>query len=298
VSEESRVDPAEALSRAKQAIERQAAEIEALRARLADEQFARELRQALVLAASAGAIAAPVTHSRLLELIVQTSMHVTSAEAAALFLVNEESQELVFEIALGPHATAVQDLRVPLGHGIAGLVAVTGQPMIVADADRDPRQAADIARTAGYTPRSILCVPLLYTDRVIGVLEVLNKQDARSFTPADMETLGLFAKQAGVAIEQSFTIRNVSELLTVSLDDLPGSTDEQKRALQHGARRFARHLKGAPLYDRALDLAALVREIAWSGESELRLCETILRSFAEYLRSRPASSAPEMERWP
>jgi GAF domain-containing protein len=298
VNEEGHVDSGEALSRAQEVVKHQAAEIEALRARLGDEQFARELRQALCLAASAGTIAAPVTHSRLLELIVQTSMQVTSAEAAGLFLIDEEAQQLQIKVALGTRAAAIRDLRVPLGHGIAGLVAVTGQPMIVADADRDPRQASDIARAVGYTPRSILCVPLHYNDRVIGVLELLDKQGTRSFIPADMELLSIFAEQAAIAIEQSFTIRNVSELLAVSLEGLWGSTDDEKRALQQGARSFARHLEGAPLYDRALDLAALVREIVWCGESELKLCESILQSFAEHLRSQPASSPPKIERWP
>src|SRR5262249_54484532 len=151
---------------------------------------------------TAATIAVPVTHSRLLELIVETAMQVTAAEAAALFLVDEARQELAFEIALGPHAAAARALRVPLGHGIARLVAVTGQTMMVADADKDPRAAADIAAAIGYTPRSILCVPLLSNDRIVGVLEVLDKHGTRPFDPTDGDLLGLFGKQAAVAIEQ------------------------------------------------------------------------------------------------
>src|SRR5206468_5403043 len=117
-----------------------------------------------------------VTHSRLLEMIVQTAAQVISARAASLFLINRQTQELVFEVALGQKAEDVKKFTVPLGHGIAGLVAVSGQPIAVSDASKDPRQAADIARSVGYVPQTILCVPLFYNDQIIGVLELLDKE--------------------------------------------------------------------------------------------------------------------------
>src|SRR5215218_274795 len=162
MSDESRAREQDALARAQEIIARQTEEIERLRRRLADERIVDDLQEALTLAAAAGTIASPVTHSRLLEMIVETAAHVISARAAALFLIDEEAEELVFEVALGSKAEEVKKFRVPLGHGIAGLVAVSGQPMAVSDAESDPRQAADIAQSVGYTPQSILCVPLFY----------------------------------------------------------------------------------------------------------------------------------------
>ncbi len=173
---------ATALAAAHETIQRQAEELEHLRRRLKDEKAVEDLRASLSLAGIAGAIASPVSHGELLEMIVRTAAHVISARAGSLFLIDEESEELVFEVAIGPKAQEVRKFRVPLGHGIAGLVAVTGQPMAVSDAERDPRQAADIARSVGYTPQTILCVPLYYRDEVIGVLELLDKQGAPSFT--------------------------------------------------------------------------------------------------------------------
>jgi GAF domain-containing protein len=225
-------------------------------------------------------------------------MHVTSAKQAALFLIDEETQELRFETTIGPHAAQIRSLRIPLGHGIAGLVAQTGEPMVVTDADRDPRQAADIARAAGYTPKNILCVPLVYGDRIIGALEMMDKQGAHSFAASDIETLGFFAKQAAVAIEQSLVTRNISQLLTTSLETLWTSAEKPKEALQQHARSFGHHLEMLPLYDRALDLAGFVHEIVSAGESEVKLCEAVLRSLTEYLRSRSPSSAAELQRLP
>jgi GAF domain-containing protein len=285
MNDESRAGEQGALASAQETITQQAEEIERLRRRLANERLAEDLREALTLAAAAGTIASPVTHSRLLEMIVETAAHVISARAAALFLIDEEAEELVFEVALGSKAEEAKKFRVPLGHGIAGLVAVSGQPMAVSDAESDPRQAADIARSVGYTPQSILCVPLFYHDQIIGVLELLDKEGAPSFSATDMEDLGLFANQAAIAIEQSRTNRNLSALLGEVLETT-GEVNEGQR-LQERARAFAERLEEDAAFVRALDLARLVQEIAYQGENELEGCRAILRGFAEYLGSKP-----------
>ena len=128
------------------------------------EQLAARLREALAKAATARTIAAPATHSNLLQGIVETAAGVISARAAALFLVDEATQDLRFEVALGERAEEVKDIRVPLGHGIAGGVALSGQPIAVSDVQQDPRWAAEIGERVGYMPESILCVPLFYED--------------------------------------------------------------------------------------------------------------------------------------
>jgi len=275
------------LEQARETISRQATEIERLRARLTGERYAEELREALVLAATAGTVASPVTHSRLLEMIVEAAAHVISAQAASLFLINEETQELTFEVALGQKAEEVKKFSVPLGHGIAGLVAVSGQPMAVSDAQHDPRHASDIAQSVGYVPQSILCVPLLYNDQVIGVLELLDKTSAPSFSAADMEILGLFANQAAVAIEQSRTHRNLASLIGEVLQSLGGLSEHQREQLGLGMRNFATEIEDDRAYRQALELARLVQEIVWQGEQEAVLCRSVLESFANYLRSRP-----------
>jgi signal transduction protein with GAF and PtsI domain len=271
---------------AEETIARLSAEIDGLRRELEGERFAGELRRALSLAAGAGVIASPVKHSRLLEMIVATAAHVISAQAASLFLIDEASQELVFEVALGQKGEAVKKFRVPLGKGIAGLVAVTGQPMAVSNVQEDPRHATDIAKSVGYQPKSILCVPLYYEDQVIGVLELLDKVGAPSFSAADTAALGLFANQAAVAIEQSRAYRNITALLGEVLSGLdrdPAQADK----LGEGMASFASDMEDDQGYRRALDLARLVQEIAWRGEREATLCRSVLEGFAGYIRSRP-----------
>jgi GAF domain-containing protein len=223
------------------------------------EQLESEL-EVLRTAVIGAEVAAPATHERLLEMIVETAASVISARAGALFLVDEEQGDLVFQAAYGGRAEDVKQFRVPLGHGIAGGVALSGLPIAVSSASTDPRWAKDIGSSVDYAPDSIACVPLFYEDRVIGALELLDKEGAQSFTPADLHTLGLFANQAAVTIEQSL-LREGARALLADDDD--------------------------PAFRAALELAELVREIAQAGERELEACREILRSFAEYLRSRP-----------
>jgi GAF domain-containing protein len=276
------------LAEAQATIARQANDLERLQRRLENERFAEELRGVLVLAAAAGTIASPVTHARLLQLIVETAADVIGARAGALFLVDETHNELTFEVAIGPKATDVKRIRVPLGQGVAGLVAVSGQPIAIADASRDPRHARDIAQQIGYYPETILCVPLFYGDRLTGVLELLDKDGAPAFSAADMRTLGLFANQAAVAIEQSRTHRNLAALLA----ELLRTPDAEETTMNERARQFAIRIEVEDAAaGQALDLAALVQEIAWFGEHEREACRRMLEAFADYLRQRPDAAA-------
>jgi GAF domain-containing protein len=246
-------------------------------------RFAARLREALTVAASAGKIGSQIPRARLLEMIVTTAVHVLRAEAGALLLVDEETDELVFEIAVGGRAETVKAIRVPLGHGVAGLVAMTGQPMAVRDARSDPVAAQDIAEQVGYTPSSILCVPLFYGDRILGVVELLDKEDGTSFSPADTEALGLFANQAAVAIEQS----RLQESLVALVSDVVADVGDDGGAARREAAVLAASVEQDPASRRTIELAELVQEISRAGAEESEACRAILAGFAEYLRRRP-----------
>jgi len=248
------------------------------------------LREALRLAATAGIIGSPVTHSRLLEMIVETGARVIGARAGALFLLDEDRNELSFEVAIGAKAEAVKKFRVPVGHGIAGLVAASGQAIAIADAGSDPRLASDVADSVGYVPQTLLCVPLFYGNRIIGALELLDKEGGRTFSASDIEALALFANQAAVALQLSRTYQDIARLVRGSAGE-PGGEGTMDLSSPPGARGeddIAAH--------DALELAGLVHEIARQGENERRACLTILLGFAEYLRKRSPATTELLRR--
>jgi len=289
MSEEQRQSAnSDALAEAQELIARQGAEIQRLRQLVADNRFADELRQSLILAGAVGAIATAPAYEQLLMLILETAAQVINASAASISLVDEEQRELVIEHALGPRGREAKGVRLPLGHGIAGLVAASGQPMAISNAGRDPRHAAEIAARIGYQPDTILCVPLIYEERVIGVLELMDKAGGRSFTPADIETLGGFGTQAAIVIEQSRLQTSVSGLIGLLLS----SPDRAGAAAGAGtaARAFAATLQEASSYQETLELAQLVRQFASLGELERQLCASLLRGQLQYFGARPQLS--------
>ncbi len=279
----------DALTEARQTIVRQQEEIEDLRRRLADDRFGRELRRLFGLAEIGTVITPPITYAQLLKLIVETAARVIDAKAGSFLLLDEENQELVVEHPLGPRAQEVDKLRVPLGHGIAGLVAVSGQPMAISNASHDPRQAADIAERIGYWPEGIICVPLIYSDRIIGVLELLDKAGGEPFSSTDLQTLGLFANLAAVAVELSRSYGSLTVLVSSMMASL-GATADERVQLQERVQAFATRSETSAAHRRTLDIAELMHEIAEHGDQELDVCQGILESFAGYLRSRRAAT--------
>ncbi len=139
-----------------------------------------------------------------LENIMTTSRAILKAEACSLMLVDEKSDELVFEVAQGPVAQRLEGgFRVRKGQGISGHVFATGKSILLKDAYSDPRFCKDIDQLTGYHTSSILCVPLKIKERVIGVAQVINKLDGAPFTTDDEENLNLLSVNAALAVENA-----------------------------------------------------------------------------------------------
>jgi transcriptional regulator with GAF, ATPase, and Fis domain len=272
----------------------QAHELAELRAAAADDAFAAELRDALVRRAASGELAAPASQSELLGMILRTAAHVIRAEAGALFLLDQETNELLFEAALVETDASSGRFRIPVGQGIAGWVAATGQPVAISDASQDPRFAETISRSVGYVPKSVLCIPLYSHEVMVGVIQLCDKDGGRPFTALDMELLGQFASQAAAAIEQSRALRDLTQLFCVVLEGLlPGSSEEQalQRALAAGGSDVTDHAAQSEHYLAALQITHLIAEVSQHGPAARRHCHQVMASVAEYVRSQASQNA-------
>ena len=275
-------------------IERQERELAELRADAADAAFAAELREALVRRAASGRLAAPAGQSELLGMILRTAARVISAEAGALFLLDQETNELLFEAALVEADASEGRFRIPVGQGIAGWVAATAQPVAISDASQDPRFAETISRSVGYVPKSVLCIPLYSHDAIVGVIQLCDKDGGRPFTAVDMEILGQFASQAAAAIEQSRALRDLSQLFCVVLEGLlPGMSEEAalQRALETSAPDVTEHAAASEHYREALEITHLISEVSQHGPEARRICCQIMASVAEYMRGQATQNA-------
>ncbi len=143
----------------------------------------------------------------LLEMILEEAAKVVEADRCSLFLLDRERGELWSKIAQG-----TSEIRVPLGKGIAGTVAASGEPIVIPDAYADPRFNRAVDATTGYQTRSVLCVPMRNSaGEVVGVLQALNRKEG-TFTDEDAELLTALGGQAAVSVENAVLHEEIERL--------------------------------------------------------------------------------------
>lgn len=152
-------------------------------------------------AVAAGVLGAEENFRVLLRSIVEVARAIFKAKASSIFLVDEATDELVFEAVAGEGSESLVGRRFPSSTGIAGFVLVSRQPLVIEDVLADPRFSRETAESTGFVPKGLMAVPLLHEERVLGVLEVLDRPSDARFTLAEMELLGLFANQAAIALD-------------------------------------------------------------------------------------------------
>jgi GAF domain-containing protein len=162
---------------------------------------------------------------------------------------------------------------------------MTGQPIAISNVRQDARFNQDFAKSTGYVPRSILATPLVSNGSVIGVMEVLDKINAPSFGMQDMELLGIFARQAAIAIHQSQQVDRLGEALVQGLKKLAWGNGQLDSAEISAVLENA--LKDGSLKLDLQVLSALIYDIGALGEAERKACLQILEVFREYGSSRP-----------
>jgi GAF domain-containing protein len=150
-------------------------------------------------AVAAGVLGSEERFRELLRSVVEVARAIFRARASSVLLLDESSNELVFEAVVGEGEETLLGRRFPAGTGVAGWVLATRTPLVIEDVSRDPRFAKDVAEDTGYVPEGLMAVPLLHEERALGVLEVLDRQ--AKFTLEEMELLGLFAAQAAIALD-------------------------------------------------------------------------------------------------
>ncbi len=140
--------------------------------------------------------------NRLLRIIVRSATKLLACEDSSILLIDPASGELHFEASAGLDRETVEPLVVPLDASIAGWIVRNQKSLIINDVQNDPRFFSQVDQTTGTSTRSLLGVPMHFQERVIGVLEAINKKDG-VFSAEDEELLTILAAQAAVAVENA-----------------------------------------------------------------------------------------------
>lgn len=138
----------------------------------------------------------------LLNDIVRAAADITHAEAASILLYDDTARQLYFQVATNIDEPTMRGLIVPLENSIAGWIVTHRESLRIDDAHKDQRFFGEIDQTLAHTTKSLLGIPLITKNKVVGVLEVINKKRGK-FTGPDESMLAVLGAQAAVAIENA-----------------------------------------------------------------------------------------------
>jgi Nif-specific regulatory protein len=187
-----------------------------------DPSFRPSREQLSALLSISGLLTASIDLPALLKVIVTSVTTLLECEASSLFLIDPTGEQLILKVATGPVGGEIKELRLKIGDGIAGWVAKHRKSLIVNDPKHDPRFFPAVDRSTGFQTRSILAVPLMDHDQIVGVLEIFNTAKAKQFDQSDMELLNAFGSYASVALRNAellATLRDESQILKSSLEE-------------------------------------------------------------------------------
>ncbi|XP_023215488.1 probable 3',5'-cyclic phosphodiesterase pde-5 [Centruroides sculpturatus] len=174
--------------------------------------------------------------------IMMFAQKLVKADRASLFLVDHQTKELyarIFDVNCEENKSeSANEIRIPLGSGIAGFVALTGQSLNIPDAYNDHRFNRSIDQLTGYVTRNLLCMPIYLRNTVIGVVQMVNKEEGL-FNEEDEESFSIFSIYCGLALHHAKLydkIRRSEQKYKVAIEVLRyhnACTDEEVERFKH-----------------------------------------------------------------
>jgi diguanylate cyclase (GGDEF)-like protein len=177
------------------------------------EELISKYEELTVLYESAETVATVMNLEEVSRRILDQAAEILEVDHASLMLLSEESSDLEVVAARGLRSDTAGKVRVPLGEGISGTVAETGQAILIEDLSSHPVYSRDSRAEQEWT--SLISVPLKVRDRVLGVLNVNNKKSGAPFTSGDLKMLMALAQLAAISIQNARTYQNaITDRLT------------------------------------------------------------------------------------
>lgn len=236
----------------------------------------------------------------ILDLLMPLGMQVVNAEASSLLLSDEESGQLYFVAASGVKKDQVRKVYLKKGEGIAGWVAEHGEAVLISDVSRDPRFTGKVDAQSGFSTKSMLAVPLKSGERLIGVMEAINKKGGGEFSSNDMRLLRSLAATGAFAIQKARLFKDLNDLFIGTIRVIADAI-EAKDPYTRGHSERIRHYsliiaKELNIYDAELsdlELAALLHDVGKIGvpEGVLRKETKLTEEDWQFIRRHPVIGA-------
>lgn len=217
----------------------------------------------------------------------EAATQLMKAERGSLLLIDEKRRKLHFEAAPRDQEETLRTIALNLGEGVAGWVAQKGRPLIVNQAERDPRFYKGVNGKTGFKTRNLICAPVKVKKKVIGVLEAVNKQDGADFDEEDLSLLTSLSDQVAIALDNARLYQEQEEMFFQTAESLADAIEKRDPYTGGHTQRVtryslatARYLTLKPIEKKWLKIVAVLHDIG-----KIAIEDQILR--------KPAQLSPE-----
>lgn len=174
--------------------------------------------------------------AQVLDLIIAKAVEMLDCEAGSILLCNEEENCLMFSASTSADSKTLAQIHIPLSDSLAGTIYSKNIPLVVNNVDQDLRHNSSVAAQIHFQTHSLLGVPMRIQERVIGVLEALNKKEG-VFTEEDVKILTAIASQAAVAIENAQLMEALQESYESTLEGWAAALDLRDKETEGHSQR-------------------------------------------------------------
>src|SRR5512139_1459343 len=188
----------------------------------------QEKAKRLVLLSKLGRILnSTLDHQEVRRRAMEAATQLMKAEVGSLLLIDEDKRQLYFEVALGDKEETVKKITLGMGEGIAGWVAKNQRPLIVNTPEKDPRFYKGVDERTEFKTRSIMCVPVKVKEKVIGVLEAINKKHGEMFDREDLSLFVSLADQVAIALDNARLYGELEEMFFQTAESLADAIEKR-----------------------------------------------------------------------
>ena len=227
-------------------------------------------KRLVLLSKLGGILNSTLDHQEVRRRAMEAATQLMKAEVGSLLLIDEEKRQLYFDVALGDNEETVKTITLSIGEGIAGWVAQNGRPLIVNAPEKDTRFFKGVDGKTGFKTRNIICVPVKVKEKVIGVLEAINKRGG-----FDQEDLSLFlslADQVAIALDNARLYQELEGMFFQTAESLADAIEKRDPYTGGHTQRvtsysmaIAKHLQLNPSEKKCLKIASVLHDIGKIG---------------------------------
>jgi len=236
------------------------------------ENMGEKAKRLLLLSKLGRILNSTLDHQEVRRRAMEAATQLMKAEVGSLLLIDEEKHQLYFEVALGDKEETVKKMTLSMGEGIAGWVAQNGKPLIVNAPGKDSRFFRGVDERTEFETKSIICVPVKVKEKVIGVLEAVNKKRGEKFDRGDLSLFVSLADQVAIALDNARLYQELEEMFFQTAESLADAIEKRDPYTGGHTQRvtayslaIGRHLQLEPPEKRCLKIAAVLHDIGKIG---------------------------------